>query len=304
VRFDHLPLTLRQLQYACAVADELSFRRAAERCHVAQPSLSSQVAELERSLGIALFERDRRRVLVTAAGAEVLARARALLLAADDLVDAARRRADPLAGALRIGVIPTIGPYLLPDLDPALRRAFPALELRWSEDQTERLVAQVQGGDLDAALLALEADLGGLEHATIGADRFVLAAPAGHPLSRGRRRLKVEDLATERVLLLDDGHCLRDQALDLCALVGAQELGFRATSMTTLVQMAASGAGITLLPAMALEVENRRAELVIRRFREPAPHRTIAFAWRPGSPLREPIEALAAAAREAYVEIT
>ena len=143
MRFDHLPLTLRQLQYACAVAEELSFRRAAERCHVAQPSLSAQLAELERGLGITLFERDRRRVLVTAAGAEVLARARALLLAADDLVDAARRRADPLAGALRIGVIPTIGPYLLPDLDPALRRAFPELELRWSEDQTERLVAQV-----------------------------------------------------------------------------------------------------------------------------------------------------------------
>src|ERR671925_1279283 len=156
--------TLRQLQYVVAVAEMLSFRRAAERCNVSQPSLSAQVAELETALGFSLFERDRRGVLVTAAGQEIISRARRVLVEADDFVETANRFLDPLAGTLRIGVIPTIGPYLLPRVVPALRKAYPRMMLIWIEDKTEVLVRRVAHGDLDAALLALESDLGDLEH--------------------------------------------------------------------------------------------------------------------------------------------
>ncbi len=304
LRYATLPLTLRQLQYVCAIAEELSFRGAAKRCHVSQPSLSTQVAEIEGALGVRIFERSRRGVLLTSAGAEIVAHGRRILLACEDLVDLAKRHADPLAGLLRIGVIPTIGPYLLPDLDPALRRAFPKLELRWVEDRTDGLVRRIREGTLDAALLALETDLGDLERAPFGEDTFVLAAPRGHELAKGRGHLSVDVLATRRVLLLDDGHCFRDQALDLCTIAGAQEHGFRATSLTTLVQMAAAGAGVTLLPTIALEVENRRSELVIRRFRKPAPARTLAFVWRPGSHLSAPLRSLAQAASPALKAAT
>ena len=295
LRYATLPLTLRQLQYVCAVAEELSFRGAAKRCHVSQPSLSAQVAEIESGLGVRIFERSRGGVLLTSAGDELVERARALLLASADLVDLAKRHGDPLAGVLRLGVIPTISPYLLPDLDPALRRAFPKLQIRWVEDKTESLTLKIRAGTLDAALLALESDLGDLAHAPIGEDTFVLAVPPAHELAKGRGPLSVDVLATRRVLLLDDGHCFREQALNLCTIAGAQEHGFRATSLSTLVQMAASGAGVTVLPQMALEVENRRNELMIRRFRAPAPFRTLAFVWRPGSHLGEPLRELARA---------
>ena len=294
-----LPISLRQLQYAVAVADARSFRGAAAACHVSQPSLSAQVAELERGLGVRLFERSRRGVLVTPAGEAVVARARRVLLEAEGLLEAARAQADPLAGTLRIGVIPTLGPYLLPEVDPALRAAFPRLTLVWVEDKTEVLVARVERGELDAALLALEADLGSLEHEPIGRDRFVLATAREHPLGRARRPAALAELRGEPVLLLDEGHCLRDQALELCRTAGADELGFRATSLSTLAQMAAAGEGVTLLPEIAVEVENRRGQLAIRRFRPPVPHRTIGLAWRRGSGLRDALRALAATARAA-----
>src|SRR5262244_979563 len=181
------PASLRQLQYAVAVADTRSFRRAAERCGVSQPSLSAQLAQLEGALGVRLFERDRRRVLPTPAGEALLERARRVLLDADDLVDAARRLGDPLAGTLAIGVIPTVSPYLLPAAAPAIRRAHPRLTVRWLEDKTEILARELHAGRLDAALLALEADLGGpLQREVIGRDRFVLAARA-HPLAKPAR---------------------------------------------------------------------------------------------------------------------
>src|SRR5215467_3053578 len=173
------PFSLRQLQYAVAVAESLSFRRAAERCRVAQPSLSAQLAQLETALGVRLFERDRRRVLPTQAGEALIARARRLLVEADDLVDAGRRLADPRAATLRLGVIPTISPYLLPRIVPALRRA--ELTVRWTEDKTPALVAAIESGALDGALLALEADLGDLARQPIARDPFVLAAPRAHP---------------------------------------------------------------------------------------------------------------------------
>src|SRR5688572_33462378 len=201
-----LPVTLRQLQYAVAVAEARSFRRAADSCHVSQPSLSAQIAELESALGLRLFERDRKRVLLTAAGEALCARARAVLLEVDDMLQAVRTHADPLAGTLRIGVIPTIGPYLLPEIDPALRAAFPRLQLVWVEDKTEALVQQVQRGELDAALLALEAELHDLEHATIGRDRFLLAAAAGHALARARGPVRLAPLPGEPLPLPDGAH--------------------------------------------------------------------------------------------------
>lgn len=300
MRYAPLPMTLRQLQYAGAVAEELSFRRAAERCHVSQPSLSAQIAELESTLGVQLFERDRRGVRPTPAGREVLDRARALLLGAEDLVATCQRHSDPLAGTLRLGVIPTVGPYLLPDLDPALRTAFPALDLQWTEDKTANLVEQVRSGELDGALLALDVELGGLEEIEIGEDPFVLAAPLTHPLAEKQTPVGMEVLADQRVLLLDDGHCFRDHALDLCATAGASEHGFRATSLSTLVQMAAGGDALTLLPRMAVEVENRRARLAVRPFRKPAPTRRIGFAWRRGFPGADAFRRLAATAKKAF----
>jgi LysR family hydrogen peroxide-inducible transcriptional activator len=295
-----LPVTLRQLQYVVAVADARSFRRAAEACRVAQPSLSAQIGELEGALGLRLFERDRRRVLLTPAGEALVERARRVLLETEDLLEAGRRHTDPLAGTLRIGVIPTLGPYLLPEVDPALRKAFPGLTLVWVEDKTERLVQRVQHGELDAALLALEADLQDLEHEPIGRDRFLLAAPSGHPLARGKGPVRVEQLSGEQVLLLDEGHCFRDQALTLCAKAGADEIGFRATSLSTLAQMAAAGSGITLLPEIAAPLENRNRLLALRPLCEPVPFRTIVLAFRKRSGLHDALCAIAKHARSAF----
>lgn len=274
------PVTLRQLQYALAVAREGSFRRAAEACHVSQPALSAQLAEAERGLGVRLFERDRRGVLVTRAGEALLARARGVVLAADDLVEEARRSADPLAGTLKLGVIPTVGPYLLPQAARALRRALPRLELIWLEDRTAALVRWVVAGELDGALVAREADLGDLVQAELARDPFVLAVPSGHPLAKGVGPVSLASLDGERVLLLDDGHCLRDQALAVCTRAGAEELGFRATSLQTLVSMVAGGAGVTLLPRIAVAAEARRAGLRARPLADPAPGRTLVLAWR------------------------
>src|SRR6478609_329248 len=196
------PASLRQLQYAVAVADTRSFRRAAQQCGVSQPSLSAQLAQLEGALGVRLFERDRRRVLLTPAGEELIERARRVL------VDAARRLGDPLAGTLSIGVIPTISPYLLPAAAPAIRRAHPRLTVRWLEDKTETLARELHAGRLDAALLALEADLGGpLQREVIGRDPFVLAAPRKHPLAKPSRPASLSELRGAHLLLLDDGHC-------------------------------------------------------------------------------------------------
>jgi LysR family transcriptional regulator, hydrogen peroxide-inducible genes activator len=294
------PFTLRQLQYVVAVADTLSFRRAAERCHVAQPSLSAQLGQLEEALGVRLFERDQRRVLPTAAGEALIARARRLLVEADDLTAAARQLGDPLSGTLRLGVIPTISPYLLPAVTPALREGFPRLELRWIEDKTEVLVARLDAGELDDAVLALEAEIGELEHEVIATDAFVLAAPCDHPLARSKAPIAPAELRDAAVLLLDEGHCFRSQALAFCGRNRAHELEFRATSLPTLVQMVAAGAGVTLLPALALATETPRAALRIRPFTQPAPHRTIALVWRRRSPLAAALRPIAAAIKASY----
>lgn len=298
--FSPHPFSLRQLQYVVAVADALSFRRAAEHCHVSQPSLSAQIAELEEQLGLRIFERNQRRVLVTQAGAVIVERARRLLLAADDLVIAAQREGDPLRGSMSLGVIPTISPYLLPKITPELRARFPALTVHWVEDKTLLLLRALREGELEAALVALEADLGGVEHAVVGTDPFVLVGRPDHPLLRETSALAASELHGSDVLLLDDGHCLREQALALCQTARAHELELRATSLTTLVQMVAQGAGVTLLPELALAAETARTELALRRFETPVPHRTIALVWRQQSPLGPALREVAAAIRAAY----
>ena len=292
------PFSLRQLQYAKAVAEQLSFRKAAERCHVSQPALSSQLLELEQALGVRLFERDKKRVLVTTAGRELLARASRVLLEADALVEAAQRAADPLSGSLRLGVIPTVSPYLLPALTPRLRQKLPRLSVSWREEKTEEVVNQLGRGELDGGILALESELGDVERLPIARDEFVLITPKGHPLSKRGAAVALE-LRDQSVLLLDDGHCFRDQALAFCARAKAHELEFRATSLSTLVQMVAGGAGVTLLPALAVPTETQRAKLEIRRFAAP-PARTLALIHRRGSPAAPALERIAALAKESY----
>ncbi len=291
------PFSLRQLQYVVAVADAPGFRKAAERCRVSQPSLSAQVGEVERALGVVIFERSPKGVLLTEAGKELLVRARELLMRADDLVLVAKRYGDPFAGVLRFGVIPTIAPYLLPDVAPRLSAAFPKLAVRWTEDKTESLVRDLEAGLLDAALLAKEADLGDLTLDVVGIDPFVLAAPPGHPLARRVGPVKESELGEHRFLLLEEGHCFRAQALSYCGHARVEEMEYRATSLPTLVQMVASGAGITLLPKMAETTETRRAALVVRDIAKPVPSRTLVVAYRKSTPLVAVIQAVAAEIR-------
>jgi LysR family hydrogen peroxide-inducible transcriptional activator len=277
-----LDLTLRQLEYVVAVADHRSFRRAAEACAVTQPALSAQIAHLEQALGVQIFERDRRKVLVTPTGTEIVARARATLGQAGGVVEAARGAAQPLSGTLRLGVIPTIAPYLLPVVLPAVRQAYPRLRFILREEQTARVLAQLDDGRLDCGVLALpvHGDLAALE---LYREDFVLAAPTSHRLAR-RARLREADLEGEEVLLLEDGHCLRDQALSVCSHAGSREVAeLRATSLPTLVQMVASGQGITLLPEMAATVLAGRGSGVATARFSPSPGRDVGLVWRMSS---------------------
>lgn len=293
-----LPLpTLRQLEYVVAIADESSFGAAALACHVSQPGLSAQVREVERLLDVRLFERDRRGVLITPAGEEVVDRARAILDSARRLVEAAAHRSRPLTGPFRLGIIPTIAPYLLPASLPAVRREYPELRLRLREEKTETLLDLVAKGRLDAALLATDADEvvdADVDVAPLYDDAFLLALPEGHRLAR-KKQVVESDLDGENVLLLEDGHCLRDQALSVCERSGADENAeLRATSLATLVQMVAGGDGVTLLPAMAqAALVGDGSGLVVRPFRAPAPSRAVGLVWRRGSSRAEEMRRLA-----------
>lgn len=293
--------TLRQLEYVVAIEDRGGFQAAADACHVTQPGLSAQVRQLEEDLGVQLFERGRKPVLVTPAGAEILARARTVLAEVDDLEEVARSLTRPFCGLLRLGVIPTVAPFVLPSVLPAVRRAYPELRLELHEGQTADLVEALGHGHLDLLLVALEAPLGDLESTPLIEDPFVLAVPRDHRLAR-RKRVQERDLDGETVLLLEDGHCLRDQALSVCSRAGASELGdFRASSLTTLMHMVASGAGLTLLPALAArgDMEALDRDLVLVPFGRPVPTRTIGFAWRRTSPRTEEFEALGGVFRAA-----
>ncbi len=275
--------TVRQLESLVAVAEFGNFHRAADSLGISQPALSAQVVGAERVLGVQVFERDRRSVLITPAGEEVIARARDALAAIDAVADAARRRGEPLVGPLRLGVIPTVAPYWLPPLLPSVRARFPKLELILREDQTHNLLAQLGAGRLDVAFLALPVP-GDLTTAVVAHEDFLVATPRGSALAR-RKKLLESDLAEEHVLLLEDGHCLRDQALAVCARGGAIEsIEVRGTSLPTLVQMVAGGLGITLLPeAAASTLITKRGPVEVAPFGKPTPGRTLGLAWRTSS---------------------
>jgi len=273
-------MNLRDLQYLVALAETRHFGRAAQRCHVSQPTLSAQLRKLEEFLGVTLIERRPRRVGLTPAGEAVVERARRMLRDAEDIRALARASQDPLGGQLKLGLIPTLGPYLLPRVAPRITRALPKLQLMLYEFQTAPLVDRVVQGELDVAILALPADTKGLVTRSLFAEAFLVAMPEHHRLGE-RKRLKPADLAGEKLLLLEEGHCLRDQALEVCERAGTEEQSFRATSLETLRQMVAAGLGITLLPRLAAEGPFASARgLTVRPFSPPAPSRDIGAAWR------------------------
>lgn len=276
--------TLKQLRYLAALAAHRHFGRAAAACHVSQPALTQQLQQLEERLGIRLVERARQGVLLTAIGQEIAVRARGVLAAMDDLVETAREAREPGAGPLRLGVIPTIGPYLLPGLVPRLRAALPGLRLNLREDQTARLVAGLGAGELDLLLLALPIEAPAVRTLALFDEPFLVALLKGHPLA-AKSAIAERDLAGEPVLLLGEGHCLRDQALAVCRQARAEaSWGVQATSLATLTAMVAGGLGITFLPQMATAGEGAHAEgLVLRPFAPPVPTRTIGLAWRAAS---------------------
>lgn len=276
--------SIRQLECLVAVADSRSFRRAATTLGISQPALSAQVQTAEQVLGLQVFERDRRSVLITPAGEDVVNRAREALIAVDAVGDAARQRGEPLVGSLRMGVIPTIAPYWLPALLPEVHRRFPRLELILREDQTSRLLAQLSAGQLELALLAIPVP-GDFTTAPVARECFVAAAPRGAALMKHRGKLTERDLDHEIVLLLEDGHCLRDQALEICKRAGAIEsMEVRATSLPTLVQMVAGGLGVTLLPEASVPtLVQKHGPIALAEFAKPVPGRNIGLAWRTSS---------------------
>lgn len=278
-------MNLRDLQYLVAVADHRHFGRAAAACFVSQPTLSTQIRKLERELGVELFERTPRQVLLTEAGRRIVDRARVVLHQTDEIREVARRARDPEAGSLRVGLFPTLGPYLLPHIVPGLHERFPRLELLLVEEKTAVVLDQLRDGSLDAGALALPIASEGLHEEPLFTEDFVLAVPSGHPLASADGPVDLSVLTGENVLLLEEGHCLRDQALAVCRLAGAAErYGFRATSLETLRQMVAAGVGITLLPELAVSPPVPSSEdVVLVRFAEPVPRRTIAMFWRPTS---------------------
>lgn len=293
------PFTLRQAQYALAVAELKSFRKAAERCHVSQPSLSAQLSELEGALSVRLFDRDRRSVQVTRAGEAVLPRLRAVVLAADDVAVAAASTQDPFSAPLTVGIIPTVAPYLLPELVPRLRKTLPGARVLWSEEKTASVMERLASGALDAGVVATDEVTAQLSGVVLGNDPFVLATSKHHALAATKRRATMSDLDGEAVVLLEEGHCFREQALHLCKRANAEELDLRATSLQTLAQMVALGTGVTLLPTLSVSTEVRRGELVIREFGAPQPSRTLRLLWRKGSSAEKALRLLAPVLTEA-----
>ena len=284
-------ITLRQLRYMAALARRRHFGRAAEDCAVSQPALSMQVRELEREIGAELVERRPGEIALTDAGLEVAQRAEQILTATRDLVDFVRHR-ELLAGGLKLGIIPTLAPYILPRLLPSLQAQYPRLRLEVRETQTKTLLAELAGGELDTALLALPADAADIETVPLFGDRFLLAAPTADKLP-ARGRIGIEDVDQRRLILLEEGHCLRDQALAFCGAPRRdQPAGLGATSLATVMQMVANGYGVTLLPEVAVDAETRDARVKLLRFFEPQPGRSIGLAWRRTSPRKKDFEAL------------
>ncbi|MFM1959854.1 MAG: hypothetical protein RL588_1371 [Pseudomonadota bacterium] len=279
--------TLRQLQYLKLLVEHGGFGKAAEAAHVTQPTLSAGIQELEKILGSPVVDRARSGLILTDVGEAALAKARVILNEADELVQAARSAGRPLTGRFRLGVIPTIAPFLLPRALPLLRSRFPDLRLYLREDLTQRLIAALKSGHLDAALIALPFDMTGLDSAHVADDEILAALPANHPLA-GQDRTRPSELEDGDLILLEDGHCLRDHALAACGLrrprQNDSEATFAATSLPTLVQMVGSGLGVTFLPSMAVAAGlTEGTSIEVRPLQAENPTREIVVAWRSGS---------------------
>ena len=285
-------VSLRQLRYFLAVARSGHFGAAAERCAVTQPALSMQIQELEKELGLQLLERGRKGVGLTAGGREIAVRAARVLADVRDLVDSARHLSDAFSGPFRFGAIPSIAPYLLPQLLPLIRARHPDLDLHLRETQTQRLLEELADGDLDLVLLALPIEHPGIETMSLFEDRFLLAVPASRVIAKNVRATP-DLLREDRLLLLEEGHCLRDQALAFCHLRQVESIDtFGASSLSTIVQMVSNGLGLTLLPELSLELEARRADIRLMRFANPEPQRIVGLAWRETSPRKPEFAAL------------
>lgn len=281
VAHDGDSVNLRDLEYLVALADHRHFGRAAAACHVSQPTMSTQIKKLETELKVALVERGARQVMLTPAGVDVVARARDLLDDAEQIRRIARASADPESGTLRLGLFPTLAPYLLPHVVGPIRERFPRLELLLVEEKSPDLVEMLKGGALDAAVLAMPLAEDSLTTTPLFREDFLLALPSSHPLAAADDPLPMDALSGQELLLLEDGHCLRDQALAVCSLAGGKERsGFRATSLETLRHMVATGSGITLLPELSVSPPvTPHPGLALRRL-EPSPHRDLALVRR------------------------
>lgn len=291
-------ITLRQLRYLSSLARHRHFGRAADDCAVTQPALSMQVRELEREIGTELVERRPGEIALTETGVEVARRAERILAATRDLVDYARHR-DVLTGHLRLGIIPTLAPYVLPRLLPRLQSRYPLLRMEVRETQTKALLEELAGGDLDTVMLALPADGADVETLPLFEDRFLLAVPASDPRP-ANRRVAASDVEQQRLILLEEGHCLRDQALAFCRPPrGDLPASLGATSLATVMQMVANGYGVTLLPEIAAGVEVRDSRVRLLRFAEPQPARSVGLAWRRTSPRKRDFAALGEIVTEA-----
>ncbi|MDW3183429.1 MULTISPECIES: hydrogen peroxide-inducible genes activator [unclassified Roseobacter] len=291
--------TIKQLRYFEAVALHGHFGRAAEASSISQPAISVQIKELEETLGQLLFERHARHIRLTSFGEEFAQRVRPILRSIDDLSDLARASHDGLVGKLRLGIIPTIGPYLLPRLVADLNGAYPRLDLRIRETQTENLIFDLLGGQLDVALVALPISEPGLTEVPLFDESFVLVrslSDAEKPVPSG------ETLSRMRLLLLEEGHCFRDQALAFCGTPSnLPRESMEGSSLSTLVQMVASGLGVTLIPEMAVALETRSADVSVAHFKRPEPTRTIGMVWRKSTPLADQLTDLAGRVKQTVV---
>jgi LysR family transcriptional regulator, hydrogen peroxide-inducible genes activator len=286
-------MNLRDLRYFVALADTRHFGKAAERSFVSQPTLSAQIKKLETYLGVQLIERQPRKVTLTEMGTKILPLARRILQESDEIVSLARNEHDPLSGKLKVGLIPTIGPYLLPLVARKLRKQLPRLKLLLYEHQTQPLLEKLRAGDIDVGILALPVPLDGLEVRPLYDESFTLAVPTSSALAK-KATVKVDDLSGESLLLLEDGHCLRDQALEVCSRIDIKESeDYRATSLETLRQMVAAGLGITLLPELATRGPFGSGQgLLVKQFARPVPSRSVGAVWRKSTARTEAITAV------------
>lgn len=292
-------MNLRALQYFVKLADLRHFSKAADACFVSQPTLSTQIKKLEEELGVQLVERSPKNIMLTPVGLEIAERARLVLSDIDQIRAVARRSGNPADGVIRLGLFPTLAPYFLPHVVPGVRAAYPNLRLQLAEEKTETILTMLKQGELDAGLLALPIPEDGLELEVLFEEPFVVAMPGGHELA-SHEHITLEDLDGVELLLLEEGHCLREHALEVCALAGAHErVDFHATSMETLRQMVAAGVGVTLMPLLAVKPPiAKTGNVVLRPFTDPAPNRTIALVWRSSSALSGFLRELAARLRD------